>query len=52
MKMRKSSAYYMAQLSVLTDELIANNEKLEIIRVLQAAEDVAKLTENEESKKE
>lgn len=50
--MKKSSAYYMAQLSVLTDELISNNEKLEIIRVLQAAEDVAKFTESEKLEEE
>lgn len=48
--MKKSAAYYMAQLSVLTDELIANNEKLEILRVLLDAEDIAKYSEKTESK--
>ena len=50
--MEKSWAYYMAQLSVLTDEMISNNEKLEILRVLQAAEDVARLTEGKKIEKE
>ena len=46
--MKKSYAFYVAQLSVLTDELITKEEKLEILRVLQAAEDMAKLCEEKE----
>lgn len=43
--MKKSWAYHMAQLSVLADELISKDEKLDILRVLQAAEAVAKFSE-------
>ena len=43
--MKKSTAYYTAQLAVLADELISSNEKLDILRVLMDAEDVAKFTE-------
>ena len=46
MKMKRSGAFHMAQLSVLTDELIGNEEKLDILRVLQDAEDTAKLVED------
>ena len=46
--MNKSSAFYMAQLSVLTDELISNNDKLAILRVLQASEDMARFSEKKE----
>ena len=47
--MKKSIAYHMAQISVLMDELISTEEKLEILRVLQDAEDVAKYSEQVET---
>ena len=50
--MKKSWAYHMAQLAVLTDDLISNDEKLEILRVRQAAEDTAKFGEQMDEEKE
>lgn len=47
--MKKSLAYYMAQMSVLTDNLFDDKDKLEIIRILQEAETVAKYTEKAEA---
>lgn len=48
--MKKSTAYHMAQLAVLADELISAEEKLEILRVLQEAEGVAQYTERASDK--
>ena len=48
--MKKSMAYFKAQISVLADELIPHHEKLEILRVLIDAEDVAKFSEKEAEK--
>lgn len=50
--MKKCEAFHMAQLSVLADELIGNEEKLKIIRVLQTAEDSAKFAETVFGKEE
>lgn len=50
--MKKSLAYYMAQMSVLADDLIDTSDKLEIIRILQEAETVAKYTEKAERERE
>lgn len=50
--MKKSFAYYMAQMSVLADDLIDARDKLEIIRILQDAESVAKYTEKTERDRE
>ena len=46
--MKKSEAFKMAQYSVMADELIESAEKLEILRILMEAEDIAKYGENKE----
>ena len=44
--MKKSEAYNLAQIAVVTSPLISAENKLEILRVLMEAEDFAKFTEN------
>ena len=50
--MKKSDAYRLAQHSVLSDDLIESIDKLEILRVLMEAEDVAKYSEKALAEKE
>lgn len=44
--MKKSGIYYMAQSAVLTDDSIAVDARLEILRELMRAEDMERLIEN------
>lgn len=51
--MKKSEAFKLAQYSVMADDLIESAEKLEVLRILMEAEDIAKYGEkNVEEKKE
>ena len=49
MIVKKSEAFKMAQYSVMADELIESAEKLEILRILMEAEDIAKYGEKKEA---
>lgn len=48
--MKKSQAFYLAQLAVLRDASITFAEKLEILRVLADAEDLEKYREKQKEK--
>lgn len=48
--MKKSEAFILAQKAVLNDPFISTEEKLAIMRVLFAEEDLAKFLEKEENK--
>lgn len=50
--MKKSEAYKVAQFALLNYAGVGGVEKLEILRVLMAAEDLAKFTEKQEEKGE
>lgn len=49
--MKKSLAYKLAQFAVLRDKELENCDKLKILRVLIASEDLALFTEQEEEKR-
>ena len=49
--MKKSNCFYFAQLAVLGAGGIGADDKLEILRVLMAEEDIRKLCEENEEKK-
>ena len=48
--MNKSLAYKYAQLSVLADDGLCGSNKLEVLRVLMEAEDLAEYCEKQEKK--
>ena len=50
--MKKSKIYRLAQLAVIKDDLIAVDDKLEILRVLMTDEDVAEYCESNEVEQE
>ncbi len=49
--MKKSTCFYLAQMAVLGATGIGADDKLEILRVLMAEEDIRKLCEGNEEKK-
>ena len=49
--MKKSEIYRMAQLAILEDRRLSNDEKLDVIRELQDKESVALYVEETEAKK-
>jgi hypothetical protein len=49
--MKKSLAYKLAQFAVLRDKDLHDTEKLQVLRVLIDAEDLARFTEQEEEKR-
>lgn len=49
--MKKSTCFYLAQMAVLGAGGIGADDKLEILRVLMAEEDIRKLCEENEEKK-
>lgn len=50
--MKKSEIFYLAQVSVLTDNLLKVNDVLEILRELMSQEDLAKYVEEKENTNE
>lgn len=50
--MKKSSMYYIAQCAVLNNEALENCNKLQILRELMSAEDLARFSEEQEAGKE
>ena len=50
--MKKSEIYHLAQIAVVTSPSIAPENKLEILRVLIADENLALFCEKQEAKKE
>ena len=50
--MKKSNAYYLAQVAVLRDRLLDESQKLPVLRLLMESEDVALYVEREAEKKE
>ena len=46
--MKRSSIYYLAQRAVITDESIAVDARIEVLRELMSAESLAKLVEERE----
>ncbi len=48
--MKKSEIYNLAQLAVMTNPAIHSAQKLEVLRVLMADEDMAKYIEEEKEK--
>ena len=48
--MNKSQAYKLAQLSVLRDECASDTCKLDVLRVLMEAEDLAEYCEKQKEK--
>ena len=50
--MTKSKIYKMAQFAVLRDEYLSEHYKLDILRVLIDAEDLALFSEKQKAKKE
>lgn len=50
--MKKSEAYNLAQIAVVTSPLITPESKLEVLRVLMDDEDAAKYWEEREAKRQ
>ena len=50
--MKKSMAYKAAQYSVLSDTSLCGSNKLEVLRVLMEAEDLARFSEKQENKED
>ena len=50
--MKKSEAFYLAQIAVLHERNLSFRDTLEILRVLMSEEDVAKLIEKRQAEKE
>ena len=49
--MKKSAAYHLAEIAVVTSGCIAPENKLEVLRVLMEGEDLAKYCEEQEAKR-